>query len=274
MILSDRDIRKSIQSGRLVIDPLNEDAIQPVSVDLTLGSRIRMYREEKAYLIDIKQDTEEYTEVVDIDELVPFVLHPRQFALGITRERIEVPADLMGRLDGKSSLGRLGLIVHSTAGFIDPGFNGRIVLEFSNISPLPITLYAGIKIAQISFEELTSRAEKPYGHSSLNSKYQEQDSPVASKYHLNFVSDGSRKTKQTPLTLRNWLKESRFRGNVDELSAALGVPVKTIENWLYNMNEPSEENRAKLFALTRLPQYAAPRPVIEQSNYLSDSKDA
>lgn len=272
MILSDGDIRKSIKSGRLAIDPLDDDAIQPVSVDLTLGNRIRMYREEKAYLIDIKQDTEEYTEVVEIDELVPFVLHPRQFALGITRERVEVPPDLMGRLDGKSSLGRLGLIVHSTAGFIDPGFKGRIVLEFSNISPLPITLYAGIKIAQISFEELSSRSEKPYGHSSLNSKYQDQDSPVASKYHLNFIAEKSVSRRRTTTTLEEWIQKSRFKGDLQSLSDEMGVPVKTLRNWMSGRNEPNAENRAKIYSFTRLPQYRS-KPVRQKADRLISSED-
>ena len=272
MILSDRDIRKSIKSGRLVIDPLSDDAIQPVSVDLRLGSKLRVYRGERAWLIDIKQDAEQYTETVDIDELVPFILHPGAFALGITAERVELPGDLMGRLDGKSSLGRLGLLVHSTAGFIDPGFKGRIVLEFSNIAPLPITLYAGMKIAQISFEELTSPSSRPYGHSSLGSKYQEQDAPVASKYHLNFLNEKSRKSRVQPASLKDWIQNSRFKGNLYDFSMMLGVPMKTIENWVYERYTPSAENRAKIFAITRLPQYA-PKQTSHQSKHLIDTED-
>ncbi len=272
MILSDQDIMKSIESGRLVISPLSDDAIQPVSVDLTLGNKLRVYRGEKAWLIDIKHDAEQYTEIVAIDELVPFILHPGAFALGITAERVELPADLMGRLDGKSSLGRLGLLVHSTAGFIDPGFKGRIVLEFSNIAPLPITLYAGMKIAQISFEELSSPSRRPYGHKSLASKYQDQNAPVASKYHLNFSNENVRRPSIRPMTLKEWIQESRFNGNLEEFSVALGVPSKTVQNWISNRYEPNPANRAKIYTLTRLPQYRS-RQVAQESGHLLTTED-
>ena len=252
--LSDRDIKRAIRAGRLVVEPYREEAVQPVSVDLTLGSKLRVFRSERYYLIDVKQEMPNLTEVVEIDELNPFILHPGAFVLGITAEWVRLPADLMGRLDGKSSLGRLGLLVHSTAGFIDPGFQGGIVLEFSNISPLPITLYAGMPIAQISFYQTSSPAERPYGHGSLGSKYQRQDAPTPSRYYLNFGSSGRRRWE--PVSLRQWLRDSRFEGNVNELADALDLPVKAVEEWVYGRRVPNAENRRKLFTLTRLPQYA------------------
>ena len=186
MTLSDRDLKEAIRSGHLVVEPYREEAIQPVSVDLTMGNKLRVFRGERYNLIDVKEEMPDLTEIVEIDELNPFILHPGAFALGITREWLELPSDLMGRLDGKSSLGRLGLIVHSTAGFIDPGFQGSIVMEFTNIAPLPITLYADMPIAQVSFCRTSSPSERPYGHSALGSKYQRQDGPTPSRYYLNF----------------------------------------------------------------------------------------
>ena len=254
MSLSDRDIKRAIRAGRLTVEPYREEAVQPVSVDLTLGNKLRVFRSERYYLIDVKQEMPNLTEVVEIDELNPFILHPGAFVLGITAEWVRLPADLMGRLDGKSSLGRLGLLVHSTAGFIDPGFQGGIVLEFSNISPLPITLYAAMPIAQISFYQTSSPAERPYGHGSLGSKYQRQDAPTPSRYYLNFASGGRRRWE--PVTLRQWLRDSRFEGNVKGLADALELPTKTVEDWVYDRYSPNAENRRKLFALTRLPEYA------------------
>ncbi len=270
MALSDGDIKKAIRSGRLVVDPYREEAVQPVSVDLTLGNKLRVFRGERYYLIDVKQEMPNLTELVEIDELNPFILHPGAFVLGITREWLGLPGDLMGRLDGKSSLGRLGLLVHSTAGFIDPGFQGGIVLEFSNISPLPITLYAGMPIAQISFYQMSSPAERPYGHGALSSKYQQQDGPTPSRYYLNF-GGGSRR-RMEPATLRQWLKDSRFDGSIKELAETLDVPVKTVEDWVYGASEPSSRNRPKLFALTRLPQYA-PRQRAEQPDMLPEGRE-
>ena len=135
-----------------------------------------------------------------------------------------------------------------------PGFQGGIVLEFSNISPLPITLYAGMPIAQISFYQTSSPAERPYGHGTLGSKYQRQDAPTPSRYYLNFASGGRRRWE--PVTLRQWLRDSRFEGNVKELADTLDLPLKTVEDWVYGRRVPNAENRPKLFTLTRLPQYA------------------
>src|SRR5688572_29205555 len=172
-VLSDKSIREAIESGHLVIDPWEERFLQPASVDLRLGREFRVFRNYRLPYIDVKQEMETLTELITMEDDTPFILHPDEFVLAVTRERVEVPSDLVGRLDGKSSLGRLGLIVHSTAGFVDPGFKGRLTLELRNISNLPITLYADMPVSQISFSRLTTPADKPYG--SAGSKYQGQD---------------------------------------------------------------------------------------------------
>lgn len=183
-VLSDKSIREEIESGRLIIDPWEERFLQPASVDLRLGREFRVFRNYRLAYIDVKQEMETLTELVSIDDEKPFILHPDEFVLAVTRERVEVPDDLVGRLDGKSSLGRLGLIVHSTAGFVDPGFKGRLTLELRNISNLPITLYYDMPVSQISFVRLTTPAEKPYG--SDGSKYQGQEGPQSSRYYMNY----------------------------------------------------------------------------------------
>jgi dCTP deaminase len=185
-VLSDRSIRDEIQKGRIVIHPLADVAIQPASVDLRLGAKLRVFQRHLLQAIDVKQEMPHLTELVTIDELNPFILHPGEFALGVTLETVQLPDDIVGRLDGKSSLGRLGLVVHSTAGFVDPGWKGHLTLELSNLANLPITLYAGMKVSQISFMQLTTSAENPYGSTALGSKYQDQDEPTASKYYLNY----------------------------------------------------------------------------------------
>ena len=183
-VLSDKSIREEIESGRLVIEPWDEHMLQPASVDLRLGREFRVFRNYRLPYIDVKQEMETLTELITIDDVVPFILHPDEFVLAVTRERVEVPDDLVGRLDGKSSLGRLGLIVHSTAGFVDPGFQGRLTLELRNISNLPVTLYYDMPVSQISFVRLTTPAEKPYG--SDGSKYQGQEGPQSSRYYMNY----------------------------------------------------------------------------------------
>ena len=262
MILSDGDIKKALKSGRLVIRDVQQDAIQPVSVDLMLGDKLRIFKKTHIPIIDVKQELPGLTEVFSMDQGEAFYLHPGDFVLGITREWIGLPADLMGRLDGKSSLGRLGLLVHSTAGFIDPGFQGRIVLEFTNVSPMPISLYPGMPIAQVSFYEMTHPAQRPYGHGSRDSKYQDQNEPTPSRYYLNFRrrsraghrARGQRyRTEPTPIKL--WLDESRFRGNVQKFADALDIPVKTVEDWVYGRGEPSTKHASKVFEVTGLPQY-------------------
>ena len=186
MVLSDRDIRKAIQDGRIYIDPYEDALVQPASIDLRLGSKFLIFKRTQQPLIDPRQSVDHFTEKIEIDEAVPFMLHPGEFALGVTLEEIHLPADIVGRLDGKSSLGRLGLVVHSTAGFVDPGWKGRLTLELSNVNNLPVTLYRGMKIGQISFTRLTGPAERPYGSPELGSKYQDQKEPTASRVYRDF----------------------------------------------------------------------------------------
>jgi dCTP deaminase len=187
LVLSDRSIREEIAAGRLVIEPFEDRFVQPASVDLRLGREFRVFRNYRLAHIDVKKEMPELTEVEVIEDATPFILHPGEFVLAVTLERVEVPDYLVGRLDGKSSLGRLGLIVHSTAGFVDPGFKGRLTLELTNVANLPITLYFGMPVSQISFSRLTTPAEKPYGSGAAGSKYQGQTGPEPSRYYLNYL---------------------------------------------------------------------------------------
>ena len=186
MILSDRSIREALASGRVVIDPLDEARIQPSSVDLKLDRLFRVFRNHTAGVIDVKEDLEDLTELVQVADDGVFMLHPGEFVLGSTFEAISLPDDLAGRLEGKSSLGRLGLLTHSTAGFIDPGFSGHITLELSNVANLPITLWPGMKIGQLCLFRLSSPSERPYGSEGVGSRYQGQRGPTPSRAHLNF----------------------------------------------------------------------------------------
>ncbi len=186
MVLSDRDIRAEIAAGRIVIDPFIPEAVQPSSVDLHLDRRFRVFRNSRYPFIDVRADQPELTELVEIGGDDPFILHPGEFVLGSTLERVELPNDLVARLEGKSSLGRLGLLIHSTAGYVDPGWEGNLTLELSNVANLPITLYDGMKIGQISFQRLSSPAEVAYGEASIGSKYRGQRDPTASLYHRDF----------------------------------------------------------------------------------------
>src|SRR3954466_8163750 len=186
MILSDRTIREEIAAGRIVIDPLDDDAIQPSSVDLHCDSLFRVFRNDTTPYIDPKQSQEDLTELVEVAEDGAFILHPGEFVLGSTLELVALPDDLVARLEGKSSLGRLGLLIHSTAGFVDCGFNGHLTLELSNVATLPIALYPGMKIGQISFLRMTTAADHPYGSQSTGSKYQGQRGPTPSRYYQNF----------------------------------------------------------------------------------------
>lgn len=185
MILSDRTIREHLEAGRIVIDPLDPDALQPSSVDLRLDHRFRVFRNHTMGHIDVKQNLEHLTDLVEA-AVEPFMLHPGEFVLGSTLERVAVPDDLVARLEGKSSLGRLGLLIHSTAGFVDAGFDGQLTLELSNVATLPITLYPGMRIGQISFQQMTTPAESPYGSGGLKSKYKHQQGPMPSRYWENF----------------------------------------------------------------------------------------
>ena len=186
MILSDRSLRDEISKGRIVVEPFDEACVQPSSIDVKIGNLFRVFRNHTAAVIDVKENQEDLTELISIPEDGVFMLHPGEFVLGSTLERIAVPDDLVGRVDGKSSLGRLGLIIHSTAGFIDPGFDGHITLELTNIATLPITLYPNMKIGQISYMHMTTPAEHPYGSGARGSKYQGQRGPTPSRYWENF----------------------------------------------------------------------------------------
>ena len=186
MILSDRSIREALASGRIEIDPLDESCIQPSSVDLKIDRYFRVFRNHTTGIIDVKQDLDHLTELIEIAPDGVFILHPGEFVLGTTLERVQLPTDLVARLEGKSSLGRLGLLIHSTAGFVDAGWDGHLTLELSNVANLPIALYPGMKIGQISFFEMTTAAEHPYGSTEKGSKYQGQRGPTPSSYYLNF----------------------------------------------------------------------------------------
>jgi dCTP deaminase len=186
VILSDRDIRAQIAAGRIVIDPFTPESIQPSSVDLHLDRRFRVFRNNRYPYIDVRQEQPELTELLEISGDEPFVLHPGEFVLGSTLERVALPDDLVSRLEGKSSLGRLGLPIHSTAGYVDPGWDGHLTLELSNVANLPIALYQGMKIGQISFQRLSSPVEVPYGDERIGSKYRGQRDPTASLYHRDF----------------------------------------------------------------------------------------
>jgi dCTP deaminase len=190
VILSDRTIREELSAGRVVIDPLDEADIQPSSVDLRIDRYFRVFRNHTMRVIDVREDQEELTELVEVQEGDALILHPGEFVLGSTLERVVLPDDLVARLEGKSSLGRLGLLIHSTAGFVDAGWDGHLTLELSNVANLPITLYPGMKIGQISFLRMTTPAEFPYGSSRIGSKYQGQRGPTPSRYFENFTPRG------------------------------------------------------------------------------------
>ncbi len=190
VVLSDRTIRRLVAEERIGIDPYDDDLVQPSSVDVRVDRFFRVFRNAHHPYIDVKQPMEGLTELVEIGGEEPFILHPGEFVLGSTLERVTLPDDLVARLEGKSSLGRLGLLIHSTAGFIDPGWDGHVTLELSNVANLPITIYVGMKIGQLSFVQMTEAAESPYGSASLGSKYKGQTGPTPSRYWQNF--QGSR----------------------------------------------------------------------------------
>jgi dCTP deaminase len=180
-VLSDRTIKEQIAAGRILIDPLDEDAIQPASVDLRLDDSFRIFRVTTRAHVDVREPVDDLTELVAIGHEEPFVLQPGAFCLATTLETITLPDDIVARVDGRSSLGRLGLLVHATAGYVDPGWTGKLTLELSNQSQMPIALYYGMRIAQISFLRLSSAAERPYGSPGLGSKYQGQMGPTPSR---------------------------------------------------------------------------------------------
>jgi len=185
-VLSDRSIKEEIALGRLVVDPLDREAIQPASIDLRLGDSFRLFRATARAYVDVREPVDDLTELVSIGDGEPFVVQPGVFCLGSTLESITLPDDIVARVDGKSSLGRLGLLVHATAGYVDPGWTGRLTLELSNQSQMPIALYQGMRIAQISFLRLTSAVDRPYGSPGLGSKYQSQEGPTPSRISQEF----------------------------------------------------------------------------------------
>jgi len=188
VVLSDATIARLLAEGAIEIDPYDDSLLQPSSVDVRVDGLFRVFHNNRYPYIDVKVEQAELTELVEADGDRPFVLHPGEFVLGSTLERVKLPDDLVARLDGKSSLGRLGLLIHSTAGFIDPGWDGHVTLELSNVAKLPITIYPQMKIGQISFMQMTEPATTPYGASALGSKYKGQRGPTASRYFKNFES--------------------------------------------------------------------------------------
>jgi dCTP deaminase len=193
VLLSDQDLRKEVESGRLALDPFDAEMLQPSSIDVRLDRFFRVFNNTKYTHIDPSQQQDELTSLVETPEGEQFVLHPGEFVLGSTYEMVTLPDDLAGRLEGKSSLGRLGLLTHSTAGFIDPGFSGHITLELSNVANLPITLHPGMKIGQLCLFKLSSPAEHPYGSAQAGSRYQGQRGPTPSRAYLNFSRTDTRR---------------------------------------------------------------------------------
>jgi len=189
VVLRDRTIRAEIDSGRIVIDPFDPKLIQPSSIDVRVDRRFRVFHNARYPYIDVRQPMDDLTEAVTVEEDRPFILHPGEFVLGQTLERVTLPNDLVARLEGKSSLGRLGLLIHSTAGFVDSGFSGNLTLELSNVANLPITIYHGMPIGQISFMRMDGPVENPYG--SRGNKYQGQVEPTPSRFYLNFERENT-----------------------------------------------------------------------------------
>jgi dCTP deaminase len=188
MVLSDKTIREEIDRGRIVIEPLSSDCIQPASVDLHLDKKLLTFKSQRyPAFIDVRRNLDHLNELVELEEDNAFFLNPGELVLVSTLESITLPDDIVGRLEGKSSLSRIGLVIHSTAGYVDPGWQGHLTIQLSNVAKLPITLYYKMKIGQISFLKLTSPVDRLYGAAELGSKYQGQTEPTASKYHENFV---------------------------------------------------------------------------------------
>jgi len=181
-VLSDGTILSLVEAGRITIDPWDPGRVQPASVDLRLGDSFRVFHNHRTTAIDLREPPSNLTEEVTIEDGVPFVIHPGEFALGRTLEWVELPDDIVARIEGKSSIGRLGLIVHATAGFCDPGWKGTLTLELNNLTRVPIKLYPGLPIAQLSVMALDRAAERPYGSKELGSHYQGQVAATESRY--------------------------------------------------------------------------------------------
>jgi len=186
MLLSDRDIKLEIKAGRIGLEPLDLGMVQPSSIDVRIDRFFRLFDNHKYPFIDPREDQPDLTHLLEVKADEPFILHPGEFVLGSTYELVTLPNDIAARLEGKSSLGRLGLLTHSTAGFVDPGFSGHVTLELSNVATLPIKLWPGMKIGQLCFIRLSSEAEHPYGSGEYGSRYQGQRGPTASRSFQNF----------------------------------------------------------------------------------------
>ena len=188
-VLSDRDIRAALEAGSVRIDPYDQQDLQPSSVDLHLDRSFRVFRNNRYPYIDVRKPQPDLTELLSVGDDEQFILHPGEFVLGQTLEWVELPNDLVARLEGRSSLGRLGLLIHSTAGYVDPGWKGNLTLELSNVANPPIALYYGMRIGQISFFKMSSPVDRPYGSPELRSRYQGQKEPTASAFHKDFDGD-------------------------------------------------------------------------------------
>ena len=186
VVLSDKTIRAEIDAGRIAIDPFDPAMVQPSSVDVRVDRRFRVFHNARYPYIDVRQPMDDLTELVEVEPDRSFILHPGEFVLGQTLEHVTLPDDLVARLEGKSSLGRLGLLIHSTAGFVDSGFSGNLTLELSNVANLPITIYEGMPIGQLSFMRMDAPVEHPYGADEVGSKYQGQAEPTPSRFYRNF----------------------------------------------------------------------------------------
>ena len=281
VVLSDHTIKQEIDAGRIVIEPLGDGCIQPASVDLRLDKKLLRFIPDRYSFIDVRKPLDDLTEEFQIvDPAVPYLLQPNEFLLASTLEYIELPADIVARLEGKSSLGRLGLLVHATAGYIDPGFKGQITLEITNVANVPITLYDGMKISQISYLRMSTPAEFPYGSAKLGSKYQGQTGPTATQIHKNFTDphhdsrqSGPRPYPDQPTKLREWLESSPYQGDITRFARVVEVPVKTVEDWVYGRYTPNAVNSAKIYEVTGLSQYASNQEGQQQSLDLDENPE-
>jgi dCTP deaminase len=229
VLLSDRDIRLEIDAGRIGVVPWEPGMVQPSSVDVRLDRYFRLFDNHKYPFIDPAEDQPELTRLIEVDPREPFILHPGEFALGSTFEQVTLPDDVAARLEGKSSLGRLGLLTHSTAGFIDPGFSGHVTLELSNVATLPIKLWPGMKIGQLCFFRLSSPTENPYGSGPYGNRYQGQRGPTASRSFQNFHRTQASPTvrgfacERMPRRSGPWLLRSATPPRVDSGRVRQGV---------------------------------------------------
>jgi dCTP deaminase len=196
MVLSDRTIKEELAKGRLVIDPLDDSDIQPASVDVHLDRVFRTFKVSSRPYIDIREPMDDLTDEVVIEEERPFFIHPGEFVLASTLQVVTLPDDILAQVEGKSSLGRIGLLIHATAGFVDPGWTGKLTLELSNVAKMPIALYYGMKIGQLSFLRMSTPVDRPYGSPGLRSKYQGQMSPTPSRAYTEFPRDARDAQKQ------------------------------------------------------------------------------